>query len=119
MSNPGSQSQQQQQDQSPGYYASTKQWYNKQYESWMPWVEDKLLGWMGQNKTSYVAKGELDKTKITGDKNVDAIQDGINEGVTGQFKKGGLLEGVGDLTSKEVISRGERKGKNDKGGYGL
>ncbi|ETI25417.1 hypothetical protein G647_02190 [Cladophialophora carrionii CBS 160.54] len=119
-SNPNQEPQpQSQQDQAPGYYASTKQWYNKQYESWMPWVEDKVLGWFGQNKTSYVAKGELDKTKITGDKNVDAIQDGINEGVTGQFKKGGLLEGVGDLTSKEVMNRGERKGKNDKGGYGL
>jgi len=85
----------------------------------MPWVEDKFLGWFGENKASYVAKGELDKTKITGDKNVDAIQDGVNEGVTGQFKKGGLLEPVGKLTSKEVFTRSERQGKNDKGGYGL
>jgi hypothetical protein len=67
--------------------------------------------------TNCPSLGELDKTKITGDKNIDAIQDGVNEGVTGQFKKGGLLEGVGNLTSKEVINRGERKGKNDKGGY--
>ncbi|KIW66157.1 hypothetical protein PV04_08358 [Phialophora macrospora] len=123
MSNPQAQApaqpESQQSDQSPGYYDSTKQWYNKQYESWMPWVEDKVLALFGQNKTSYVAKGELDKTKITGDKNVDAIQDGVNQGVTGQFQKGGLLEGVGNLASKEVINRGERQGKNDKGGYGL
>lgn len=34
-----------------------KNWYNKQYETWVPWVEDKVLGWWGENKTSYVAKG--------------------------------------------------------------
>lgn len=48
---------------------------------------------------------------------MDAVQDGVNEGVGGQFGKGGLLEGVGNLTSKEVVNRGERQGKNDKGGY--
>lgn len=60
---------------------------------------------------------ELSKTKVTGDKNIDAIQDGVNEGVGGQFGKGGLLEGVGNLTSKEVLTRSERQGKDDKGGY--
>lgn len=34
-----------------------KNWYNRQYENWVPWVEDKVLGWWGENKTSYVAKG--------------------------------------------------------------
>jgi hypothetical protein len=61
----------------------------------------------------------MDKTKITGDKNIDAIQDGVNEGVTGQFGKGGVLEGVGNLTSKEVLTRSERGGKNDQGKHGL
>lgn len=61
----------------------------------------------------------LNKTKITGDKNVDAIQDGVNKGVTGQFEKGGVLEGVGNLTSKEVFTRSERGGKNESGGFGL
>ena len=58
----------------------------------------------------------LAKTKITGDKNVDKIQDGLNEGVGGQLGKGGLLEGVGQLGSKEVFTRSERGGKNEKGG---
>ncbi|KPI44509.1 uncharacterized protein AB675_8511 [Cyphellophora attinorum] len=98
---------------------SAKNFYNRQYESWVPWAEDKYLAWMGQNKTSYVAKGEMDKTKITGDKNVDAIQDGVNEGVTGQLGKGGVLEGVGNLTSKEVFTRSERGGKNESGKHGL
>ena len=61
----------------------------------------------------------MDKTKITGDKNIDAIQDGVNSGVTGQFAKGGALEGVGNLTSKEIFTRSERQGKNDKGQTGL
>jgi hypothetical protein len=63
--------------------------------------------------------GELDKTKITGDKNIDSIQDGVNGAVTGQFKKGGALEGVGNLASKEVFTRSERQGKNEQGKYGL
>lgn len=62
---------------------------------------------------------QLDKTKITGDKNVDAVQDGVNKGVTGQLEKGGVLEGVGNLTSKEVFTRSERGGKNETGKYGL
>ena len=112
---------------------TAKYYYNQQYESWMPWMEDKYLAWFGKNKTSYVAEGispsglsatgqplthseNLDKTKITGDKNIDAIQDGVNKGVTGQFEKGGALEGVGNLTSKEFFTRSERQGKNDKGG---
>ncbi|KAL2422589.1 hypothetical protein ABEF91_004924 [Exophiala dermatitidis] len=102
---------------SPSTVESAKNWYNKQYENWVPWIEDKVLGWWGENKTSYVAKDKLNQTKITGDKNIDAIQDGINEGVGGQLGKGGLLEGVGNLTSKEVFTRSERQGKNDKGGY--
>ena len=43
------------------YLLSTMEWvkgaYNNQYESWVPWAEDKYLAWFGQNKTSYVAKG--------------------------------------------------------------
>jgi len=58
----------------------------------------------------------LSQTKITGDKNVDAIQDGVNNGIGGQLGKGGLLEGVGNLTSKEVWTRSERGGKGEKGG---
>ena len=61
----------------------------------------------------------MDKTKITGDKNVDAIQDGVNEGISGQFTKGGVLEGVGNLTSKEGFTRSERGGKNESGKPGL
>lgn len=34
-----------------------KETYNKQYENWVPWLEDKYLAWFGENKTSYVAKG--------------------------------------------------------------
>lgn len=31
--------------------------YNKQYENWMPWIEDKYLSWFTKdNKTSYAAK---------------------------------------------------------------
>ena len=35
----------------------TKDKYNKAYNDYMPWVEDKVLGYWGENKTSYTAKG--------------------------------------------------------------
>ena len=47
-------------------------------------------------------------TDLTGDKNVQAIQGGIAEGVGGQLSSGGLLGGVGDMTSKEGVNRAER-----------
>ena len=36
-------------------WASKK--YNDSYNSYVPWLEDKYLGWYGENKTSYTAKG--------------------------------------------------------------
>lgn len=50
----------------------------------------------------------MNKTKITGDKNIDAIQDGLTEGVGGQFSDKGLLGGVGELASKQGFNRAER-----------
>ncbi|MCJ1393158.1 hypothetical protein MMC18_006030 [Xylographa bjoerkii] len=74
----------------------------------MPWIEDKYLQWFGENKTSYTVKEDMKSTKITGDKNIDAVQDGLAEGVGGQFSSGGLLGGIGDMTSKEGVNRAER-----------
>lgn len=39
--------------------------YNQQYESWMPWVEDKYLSWFTKdNKTSYATKREYPSPPI-------------------------------------------------------
>lgn len=35
----------------------TKKKYNDAYTEYMPWIEDKVLGYWGENKTSYTAKG--------------------------------------------------------------
>lgn len=35
----------------------TKKKYNEYYTSYMPWIEDKVLGYWGENKTSYTVKG--------------------------------------------------------------
>ncbi len=59
---------------------------------------------------------KLDQTKITGNKDVDNIQDSVNEGVSGQLGKGGLLNPVGEQSSKEVFTRSERGGKGENGG---
>lgn len=37
----------------------TKKKYNDAYTEYMPWIEDKVLGYWGENKTSYTAKGTL------------------------------------------------------------
>ncbi|KAI4190943.1 MAG: hypothetical protein L6R41_000463 [Letrouitia leprolyta] len=86
----------------------TKKKYDEYYNAYVPWLEDKYLAWFGENKTSYTAKDQLDKTKLTGNSSVDAVQDGVNTGVSGQFRSDGLLGGVGDLVSKEGVNRAER-----------
>lgn len=60
----------------------------------------------------------LDKSKVTGIDQVDKIQDGVNNLVSGQVGKGGLLQPAGDMASKEGVNRAERGGKDDKGTYG-
>lgn len=59
----------------------------------------------------------LDKTKVTGIKQVDTLQDGVHNLVTGQVGQGGLGQPIGDLASREGVNRAERGGKDDKGGY--
>ena len=59
----------------------------------------------------------LDKTKITGNEQVDSLQDNVNNAATAQLGQGGMLQAVGDGTSKEGINRAERQGKDDKGGF--
>jgi len=85
----------------------------------MPWIEDQYLKWFTKdNKASYATKDGLDKTKVTGVQQVDTLQDGVNSLVGGQVGKGGLLQPVGDMASKEGVNRAERKGKDEKGSYG-
>ena len=47
-------------------------------------------------------------TDVTGDKNINAIQGGVAEGVGGTLSSGGILGGVGDMSSKEGVNRAER-----------
>ncbi|KAL8829668.1 MAG: hypothetical protein Q9191_001877 [Dirinaria sp. TL-2023a] len=93
-----------------------RSWYSRKYEeyytAYVPWLEDKVLAWFGENKTSYTTKEQLRKTEITGDKNIDAIQDGAAEGVGSQLAKGGCLAPVGEGVSKEGVNRA---GKGDTG----
>ena len=91
----------------------------------MPWIEDKYLQYFGENKTSYTAKETL-KTDVTGDKNLNAVQGGLAEGVGGQFSNNGLLGGMGNAASKEGFNRAERgdtgpvdKNQADQGGKGV
>ncbi|KAF2455967.1 hypothetical protein BDY21DRAFT_65096 [Lineolata rhizophorae] len=96
----------------------TKKQYNQQYDKWVPWLEDQYLYYFGKdNKASYVTKDQLSKTKVTGNKQVDTLQDDVNNLVGNQVGKGGLGEAAGNAVSKEGINRAERGGKDDQGGY--
>ncbi|KAK4957748.1 hypothetical protein LTR28_005694 [Elasticomyces elasticus] len=107
------------QKQGQSYADWIKEGYHHQYENWMPWIEDQYLKWFGRdNKASYATKDTLNKTKITGIEQVDNLQDGVNNLASGLVGKGGLLQPVGDVVSKEGINRAERGGKDDKGTYG-
>jgi len=89
------------------------------YDSWVPWLEDQYLYYFGKdNKASYATKQQLEKSKVTGIKQVDNIQDGVNNLVADQVGKDGLLRPVGDIASKEGLNRAERQGKDERGDYG-
>jgi hypothetical protein len=60
----------------------------------------------------------LDKTKLSGNDQVDKLQDSINDTVAGQLGPGGMLQPVGDASSKEGVNRAERGGKDADGSYG-
>ncbi|CAK7202956.1 hypothetical protein SEUCBS139899_005683 [Sporothrix eucalyptigena] len=92
--------------------------YNNLYESWVPWAEDIYLRYFTRhNKASYATEDTLSKTKVTGIKQVDTLQDGVHGVVSGQLGQGGLAQPVGDWVSREGVNRAERKGKDDKGEY--
>ncbi|TKX27631.1 hypothetical protein C1H76_0055 [Elsinoe australis] len=96
-----------------------KQFYNTQYDKWVPWLEDQYLYYFTKdNKASYATKQQLDKTQVTGVEPVDKLQGGVTDTVAGQVGQGGLLQPVGDMASKEGANRAERGGKDDKGSYG-
>ncbi|KAJ4374468.1 hypothetical protein N0V86_007336 [Didymella sp. IMI 355093] len=98
------------------YKQQAGDFYNRQYDNWVPWMEDKYLQWFTKdNKASYATKQNLDKTKVTGVDQVDNLQDGVNGLVSGQVGQGGLLQPVGDSLSKEGINRAERGGKDENG----
>ncbi|KAF2125766.1 hypothetical protein P153DRAFT_256850, partial [Dothidotthia symphoricarpi CBS 119687] len=98
------------------YKQQAGEYYNKQYETWMPWMEDQYLKWFTKdNKASYATKQNLDKSKISGISQVDQLQDGVHGLVSGQVGQGGIAQPLGDAMSKEGINRAERGGKDEQG----
>ncbi|KAI1438259.1 hypothetical protein GGR50DRAFT_485225 [Xylaria sp. CBS 124048] len=94
-----------QSEQQQSQTSSTMEWakekYNEQYEAWMPWIEDTFLKYFTKdNRTSYATREQLDKTKVTGVSQVDALQDNVNDLAASQVGQGGLLQPVGDVTSE-------------------
>jgi hypothetical protein len=44
-------------NESKTYRQQAGEYYNKQYDTWMPWIEDKYLSWFTKdNKASYATK---------------------------------------------------------------
>ncbi|KAK4149582.1 hypothetical protein C8A00DRAFT_37815 [Chaetomidium leptoderma] len=96
----------------------TKDQYNKQYNNWVPWLEDLYLRYFTRdNKASYTARENLNKTKVTSITQVNTLQDGVNDLVAGQVGQDGLARPLGDLASREGMNRVERQGRDEQGGY--
>lgn len=60
----------------------------------------------------------LDKSKVTGIKQVDQLQGDINNLIGNQVGENGVAAPLGNLASKEGINRVERNGKDEQGSYG-
>ena len=54
---------------------------------------------------------------MTGIEQVDTLQDSVNNAAGQQVGKGGILQPVGDMMSKEGVNRAERGGKDESGSY--
>ncbi|KAH6847123.1 hypothetical protein B0I37DRAFT_414887 [Chaetomium sp. MPI-CAGE-AT-0009] len=94
-----------------------KDQYNKQYESWVPWLEDIYLRYFTRdNKASYTTRETLAQTNLPSNPQADALQDGVHDLVAGQVGQDGLARPVGDLVSCEGLNRAERRGKDERGG---
>ncbi|KAK8167619.1 hypothetical protein BC567DRAFT_151860, partial [Phyllosticta citribraziliensis] len=96
----------------------SKRKYNEQYERWVPWLEDWYLKlFTRDNKASYAAKDHLSQTKVSGNDDVDALQDAANTAAADQLGQDGVARPVGDVVSKEALNRAERQGRDEDGGY--
>ncbi|KAK4136310.1 hypothetical protein BT67DRAFT_362216, partial [Trichocladium antarcticum] len=95
-----------------------KQQYNRQYDVWVPWLEDLYLRYFTRdNKASYTVRQNLDKTKVTNIAALNSLQDSANGLVAGQLGQDGLGRPVGDLVSREGVNRVERGGRDAEGRY--
>jgi uncharacterized membrane protein YkvA (DUF1232 family) len=53
-------------NQSKTYKQQAGEFYNRQYDSWVPWMEDKYLAWFTKdNKASYATKRTSSLTHLT------------------------------------------------------
>ncbi|TVY39164.1 hypothetical protein LOCC1_G004809 [Lachnellula occidentalis] len=75
--------------------------YSSYYESGWRWVENTYLSWFGENRTSYE---NLKQTQVTGNKDVDGVQENVGNAVGDLFGKGGVGEGAGDAADKGLLS---------------
>ncbi|KAK4124343.1 hypothetical protein N657DRAFT_595149, partial [Parathielavia appendiculata] len=95
--------------------------YNKQYDIWVPWLEDLYLRYFTRdNKASYTTRENLAKTKIDNGplpQGASTLQDGTHNLVANQLGQDGLGRPVGDLVSREGVNRVERKGRDERGAY--
>jgi len=78
---------------------------NTYYESTMRWIEDTYLKWFGENRASYGVKDTLRQGQVSGNKDVDSIQESVGNTIGNQFGKGGLGEDAGKIADKGLLSR--------------
>jgi len=75
-------------------------WVGGYLDAYQSAAQDVVLDKMGENKASYGLKSNLKDKDITGDKDLNDLQNAAVEGVGGLIGKGGLGEDVGSGVSE-------------------
>jgi len=72
-------------------------------ESLKHWVEDTYLKWFGENRMSYGVKDTLQKTEVTGNKDIDGVQRSVGNLVGDTVGSNGIAGAVGDGLDKGAL----------------
>ncbi|KAG0648407.1 hypothetical protein D0Z07_5326 [Hyphodiscus hymeniophilus] len=78
-------------------------WYSGYYDSGWRWIEDTYLKYFGENRASYGVKETLRKGQVTGNKDVDGIQESAGEAVGNLFGSKGPAGVVGEGVDKNLL----------------
>ncbi|KAF2746589.1 hypothetical protein M011DRAFT_444825 [Sporormia fimetaria CBS 119925] len=103
-------------DEQKSYTQTATEYYHKQYNNWVPWMEEQYLKYFSKdNKASYGLKETLSSLPQSSDPDIQKIQSGLSSLVSQQIGQGGVGEPVGDEMSAQITEQ-ERRGSGSGSG---